>query len=389
MSTGTNHRTQPFDRTEPLDRTEPVDLVVVGAGVIGLAHAAEALRRGLRVAVVERDDHAVGASVRNFGHICTTPQDGVALDYALAARARWLELGRAAGFDVRESGTLVVARSEDERAVLEDFADRRGSDQVLLLDRSGVGRHLASHDDSVVGGALLPLDLRLDSPTAVAALAGWLETQGVRFHWRTNALGFEPGVLRTSRGELRADRVVLALGHDVDRLLPDLADSVDLQRCALQMLDVEAPDGLRVEPAVLSGLSMLRYAGLSQAPAAADVRARIRAAAPDLLDVEMNLMFTQRPDGVVTVGDTHHDAVTHDPFDDERTSRLVLDQAAALLGVPGLTVRRRWRGVYARSASTDFLVDKAADGVHVVSVTSGIGMTTSHGLAAAHLDQIL
>ena len=48
----------------------------MGAGVVGLAHAWHATRVGLRVVVVERDEHAVGASVRNFGHICTTAQAG-------------------------------------------------------------------------------------------------------------------------------------------------------------------------------------------------------------------------------------------------------------------------------------------------------------------------
>ncbi|HEY3736031.1 MAG TPA: FAD-dependent oxidoreductase, partial [Jatrophihabitans sp.] len=54
------------------------DLVVVGAGIVGLGHAAAALRRGLSVVVLERDSRAVGASVRNFGHVCTTPQSGQA-----------------------------------------------------------------------------------------------------------------------------------------------------------------------------------------------------------------------------------------------------------------------------------------------------------------------
>ncbi len=43
------------------------DLAVVGAGIIGLAHALAAAKRGLSVIVFDRNEQAVGASVRNFG----------------------------------------------------------------------------------------------------------------------------------------------------------------------------------------------------------------------------------------------------------------------------------------------------------------------------------
>ncbi|MGV9538945.1 FAD-dependent oxidoreductase, partial [Streptosporangium sandarakinum] len=32
----------------------PADLVIVGAGIVGLAHAVDAVRRGLSVTVIER-----------------------------------------------------------------------------------------------------------------------------------------------------------------------------------------------------------------------------------------------------------------------------------------------------------------------------------------------
>jgi glycine/D-amino acid oxidase-like deaminating enzyme len=49
---------------------EPYDLVVVGAGIIGLATAWTARQRGLRVAVVERHAKAIGAS-RFVAQKCT------------------------------------------------------------------------------------------------------------------------------------------------------------------------------------------------------------------------------------------------------------------------------------------------------------------------------
>jgi glycine/D-amino acid oxidase-like deaminating enzyme len=45
------------------------DVVVVGAGILGLAHAHEARKRGLSVVVVDKDERCVGASIRNFGFV--------------------------------------------------------------------------------------------------------------------------------------------------------------------------------------------------------------------------------------------------------------------------------------------------------------------------------
>ena len=360
------------------------DLVVVGAGIVGLAHAWHAARHGLRVVVVERDERAVGASVRNFGHVCTTAQAGLVLEYALAANEDWRRMGRDAQVPLVEAGTVVVARSEAEQAVLAEFQDERGTDAVRLLSPAETEARLGLLPPGTLAAAHLPRDLRVSPPDALPAVASHLASLGVRFHWRTNVLGLEDDGVRTTAGRIRAARTVLAVGHDVDRFLPAVADDHGLLRCRLRMLEVEPPRGAVVPPALLTGTSMLRYEGLNAMPSAARVRAETD---PKLLERVVNLMLTQRPDGRLIVGDTHHSAVTEDPFEDERSDELVLEEAARLLGAP-LTVRRRWRGVYA-SAPSPYLVAEPAPGLTVASVTSGIGMTTAFGFARQVLSDVL
>ncbi|WP_062432873.1 TIGR03364 family FAD-dependent oxidoreductase [Herbidospora daliensis] len=364
--------------------TSRADLVVVGAGVVGLAHAVEAVRRGWSVAVVERDGHATGASVRNFGHGCVTAQAGAALDYALDARSAWVRLAREAGFWLRESGTVLVARHDDEMAVLGEFARERG-DQVVPLTGREVAERVGIES---LGGAWFPLDVRVDPRTAVPAVARWLADQGVTFHWETAVHTIEPGLVGTSRGPLKAGAVVVCVGHDVDRHFPELSALYGVRRCALHMLRVADPYRREIAPAVLTGFSMLRYDGFAALPGLKAVRARLETESAPLVDAGLNLMFTQRPDGDLVIGDTHHYATTLDPFNAEDLDRLVLRETARLLGVPRLEVRERWRGVYA-SAARPFLDVSPMAGVRVVSVTSGIGMTTAFGLAPRVLDELL
>ena len=74
------------------------DLAVIGAGIVGLAHALAAARLGKRVVVLDRDAQANGASVRNFGFITVTGQErGPVWRRARRSRDVWAEIAGPAG----------------------------------------------------------------------------------------------------------------------------------------------------------------------------------------------------------------------------------------------------------------------------------------------------
>lgn len=358
------------------------DLVVVGAGIVGLAHAVEAVRSGLTVRIVERDAAAVGASVRNFGHACVTAQAGELFDLAQVSRQGWLECAERVGFWAPRAGAVVVARAPDELAVLEEFAATRDPESVQLLRPQDVGDRLAIDPATVVGGAFLSQDLRVDPRSTVGAIAAWLSRQPrVTFHWGTTVHGAGDGVVATSRGDLRADRVVVAVGHDLDYVYPELAARHELQRCRLAMALVDAPERFTCDSAVLTATSMLRYDGLAQTSAAGALRMRLTREAPQLLDIGANVMATRRPDGTLLVGDSHHYGADAPPFLDEDVADLLLEEVARVLGADRLRVRQRWQGVYASSPTTALIRESPAPGVDVITVSTGIGMTIAFGLA--------
>ncbi|KRC62096.1 oxidoreductase [Agromyces sp. Root81] len=355
------------------------DVAVVGSGIVGLGAALAAHRRGQRVVVIERGSEPSGASVRNFGHLCFTPQAGLAREFALASRELWLGLARDAGVWLRESGTLVAARRDDEFAVLRDLAASRG-EEVQLLTAAEADERMPLAPGTAVGGAFLPRDLQANPRQAVAALAAHLERGGVEFRRRTAVGAVRPGRVETSRGPIDVGRVVVAVNHDIDLLYPEVAERHGIVRCALDMMRVSAELRMPLTAPLLTGWSLVRYGAFSATPAAAALRERLHAERPDLAALDLNQMYTRLPDGTLIVGDTHSRGETVTPFQAEFAFESLVAEARSLFGIDELRVVERWQGVYA-SAPDDFLIEEVEPGVHLASATTGIGMTTGLGLA--------
>src|SRR5579862_3747133 len=104
------------------------DFAVVGAGIVGLAHAYHLGKAGKRVAVFERNARAVGASIRNFGMVWPIGQPpGEMREIALRSREHWLNVLGSSGIWHKLCGSLHLAYAEDELAVLEEFVQGAAS----------------------------------------------------------------------------------------------------------------------------------------------------------------------------------------------------------------------------------------------------------------------
>ncbi|WP_170023481.1 FAD-dependent oxidoreductase [Isoptericola jiangsuensis] len=384
------------DRSLPPLPTK-VDLVVVGAGVVGLAHAVEAHARGLSVLVVDAAPRPSGATVRRGGHVAVTTQASTALACALASRERWLKLGRDAGFGVRECGSVVVARHPDELAVLDDLVAARAGDAVALDGRS-VAERTAVPD--ALGGVFLPLDLRVEPAAALTAVADWLGSHPqAHVAWGTAAQTFDAGsgctLVRTARGEVVARRVVVAVGHDVGQLFWEVGATVERRR--RQLLHVEPPTpgdpgaGARLTtgPVVVGPTTFLRDGAYAASRAVGVVQDRWRSTRPDVLEHDVHLTLCAQPDGSLVVGDGRMPA---GPGRSEAVDHVLLREAAELLGVERLAVRSRWSApelVRTAAAERDpFVVTEPLPGVRTVTVTDGLATTTALGLAPRVVDAL-
>lgn len=361
----------------PLDTA---DVVVVGSGIVGLGAAYAAVRRGLRVIVVDRTDAPIGATIRNFGHLCIGAQGGQARRYADASRELWLRLSQDAGFWLRASGTLVAARNDDEIAVLE--AASRGGD-VRMLEADELLRLAPLRSEGILGGARIETDLQTDPRSAASAIVRHLTALGVEFRFRTSVTAVGTGRVGTTRGPISCRSVVVAVNHDIDQLLPEVAERHGIVRCALDMMRAAVTLRHPLPAPLLTGWSLVRY-GRFAGPEATVLRERLHAERPDLAALDLNQMYTQLPDGTLIIGDSHATATSPAPFQPEAAFSAFLAEAEALFDMPSPRVLERWQGVYAKGPE-EFLVDRSIEGTLVLAATTGIGMTTGLGLAEENL----
>jgi len=356
------------------------DLAVVGAGVLGLAHALAAARKGLRVAVIDRDPRANGASVRNFGLVVVSgQQDGESLALARRTRALWEELAQEAGIAIVQRGMLVAARRAEAMAVLEAFAQTEtGGGCTLHTSADALARWPMLGGD-IVGAMWSPHELRMESRTAIPRFAAFLaERHGVTFlHAAVTAV--EPGRVVTTRGAVDAARVVVTPGDDLQTLFPGRLASFDITRCKLQMLRVVDPALAALPCAGITDLSLLRYGGFADLPEADALAARLRAEQPAHLDNGAHLITVRSEDGSLVLGDSHHYGPSPDPFGSSQVDDLILSEYAALFGHAPAQVTERWIGTYASAPDRALLIDSPHASIRLVVVTSGTGAST--GLA--------
>jgi glycine oxidase len=211
------------------DQNSEYDAIFVGGGVIGLASAWRAARRGARVCVLERDRPAAGATgvaagmLAPVGEASWGEEDLLSLN--LESLRRWPgfaeELEGDAGLEVglATHGALHVALDGDEA---EELRRRYGLHRKLGLEsewlRGSACRQLEPGLATAVrGGAHVPGEASVDPRRVVAALLAALEGRGFSVHSGADVLGAEHRSggwrLQTGDGRRFAGRaVVLAAG---------------------------------------------------------------------------------------------------------------------------------------------------------------------------------
>jgi FAD dependent oxidoreductase TIGR03364 len=365
------------------------DLIVVGAGILGSAHAYFAAERGWRVLLLERGEWPAEASVRNFGTLMAGSLVGEWRRRGVESITWYQELARRAGIDFRPCGSLYHVTTDLEAKILEEFArlgpDKTGACELMDPVRASLINPLMQFKH-VRLTLFFPGDARVEPRGLLRKLIPWMKGEwGVDYRPCTVAVKIVArageACVRTAGGELlHARHVVICNGADLRTLYPERFLSSGFQRCKLQMMRLEPQPHLRLPMNLASGLTLRRYPAFAQCPSWAKLEHE--PAAPGVLENGIHVLMVQDADGSFVLGDSH----TYGSGDlseilDSNIEKLIVTEAQRLVGLGSWSITERWHGVYGMPRDAE-LYRETIDGViHIVTGIRGKGMTTGPAVA--------
>lgn len=370
------------------------NIAIVGAGILGLAHAWSAAERGHRVTIFERSSRASGASIRNFGMIWPIGQPpGRWRDVAMHSRDRWVKLAEAAGIWINACGSIHLAHRSDEWAVLQEFeaqAAAIGVECSLLSPAQILTLTPATNANRLLGGLFSQSELCINPRLAVRQIPDWLAQKfDIQLAFQRDVKAVIPSQsgnsikLETSSGACGLfDRVVVCNGIDFQTLFPELFRQSELKLCKLQMLKtMPQPAGWRLGPHLASGLTLRHYRNFESCASLPALRQRIANESPELDRFGIHVMAAQNENGEVILGDSHEYGEEIEPFDKLIIDELILRELQKIICLPDWTIAERWHGVYGKHPTNPFFEAEPMPNVHICTATGGAGMTMSFGLA--------
>jgi len=365
--------------------------IIIGAGIVGLATARALAERGYKITVFERNERAVGASIRNFGMVWPIGQaTGPMYDRAMLSRSIWKQVCAEAGIWHNEVGSLHLAYHDDELQAISEYVEinHQHRDCALLTPAEALERSPAVNPEGLKGALWSGEEMIIESRVAVGQVAQYLaEKYSVEFHWNTAISAIDHPAVSSGSRTWQADEIFVCSGADFETLYPELFLQTQITKCKLQMMRlVTQPDGWRIGPSLCGGLSMVHYPGFQSAASLPALRKRYEEQYAEYLKWGIHVMVSQNGSGELTIGDSHEYGLVHDPFDKEFINEMITSYLHTFATFKDWKMLQSWHGVYPKmtNGATELIVD-VAPGVTVINGLGGNGMTLSFGLCEEYI----
>lgn len=352
--------------------SQAFDIIIVGAGIVGAACAAECARGGLKVLVVDRGPVGGGTTAAGMGHIVVMDDSEAQFALTRFSRRLWQELQPELPAEVEYDpcGTLWVAADAAELAEVQRkqrFYGARGV-RVEVLDAAAVRQAEPNLRPELAGGLRVQDDAVVYPPGAARYFLERAQLSGaeLRLGVVVKELLAEGGVRLTDGTRIAAGRSVSATGPWAPELTPGLP--VRKRKGHLVITD-RYPGFVRHQIVELGYLKSAHSTG--QDSVAFNIQPRLT--------------------GQMLIGSSRQFDAEDSAVDQEILDRMLRRAAEYLPTLGNLSALRVWTGQRAATPDKLPLIGPSigSDRIWLAAGHEGLGITTSLGTGRLLADLLL
>jgi D-hydroxyproline dehydrogenase subunit beta len=352
--------------------SQSFDIIIVGAGIVGAACAAECAAAGLRTLILDRGMAGGGTTGAGMGHIVVMDDSPAQFALTEYSRRLWLELRGAlcAEAEYEVCGTLWVAGDEEEMEEAarkgKYYAERKA--RVEILNGEGVRRAEPNLRPGLAGGLRVVEDGVIYPPCAARFLIDKARRHGAEFRAgaAVRALLPEGGVALADGSRIAAERSLNATGP----LAPELMPGVPVRKRKGHLVITDRYPGFIHHQIVELGYLKSAHA-ISQDSVAFNVQ--------------------PRQTGQMIIGSSRQYNAEGDEVDHEILRRMLARALEYLPSLGRLSATRVWTGHRAATPDKLPLIGPSLehDRIWLASGHEGLGITTSLGSGRLVADLLL
>jgi D-hydroxyproline dehydrogenase subunit beta len=347
------------------------DVIVIGAGIVGAACAAECAAAGLKVAIVEAGIIGGGATAAGMGHLVVMDDSEAQFALTRYSQLLWDSLKEELPSEVERDpcGTLWVATDDEEMTEVrrkQQYYSERGV-TVEVLDEQSLMQAEPNLRRGLVGGLRVPGDSVIYPPCAAQWLVNRAKSHGASLYQGSAVSEIRGGDVRLRNGStISAGYVVNSAGS----WSPLLTPGTDIKKRKGHLLITDRyPDFIRHQLVELGYLKSAHSVSTDS--------------------VAFNIQ--PRKTGQLLIGSSRQYGVEHSAIDASILTRMLKRAVEYIPSLSRLSSIRSWTGF--RAATPDKLPligpHPELEKLYLATGHEGLGITTSLATAKLLVDQLV
>jgi len=376
-------------------------IIIVGGGILGLAHAYHLLEAGQQVTLLEKNNPLQGSSVRNFGQIVPSGFSAQWQKYGIKSVALYQKIHEEWDLKLRKEGSLYVASNEEELTLLYELNQINAENNypsIMLSSAECIKRTPGLKEEYVAGGLYFDNEWVADPVNTVHRLTQYLiERKGLNYLPACHVYNYQNSsghiLVNSNLGQYQCEQLLFCPGHDLENAPMGGNQMNELLSVKLQMLEIKPTNRLNLKGSLLTGRTIKRYESFKECPSYQRIVSN-QDTNDECLQLGIHLLFKETHDGNLIVGDSHQYAPYTEkdslyPYiTDQHINELLLGEMHKILDIGGYKIVKTWNGLYTQQATGDICSIQVDENIYVITAIGGKGMTASLGWAQENVKQI-